>query len=94
MYDAICGAVKALYGKSMDFYLCPSHKRNVVDVRNMAMSIYRAETDCSLSQMEIVFHRHHATILYGISQVNALRETLKTYDSEYKNLYQKFTELL
>ena len=43
--DALDNAVQEVFGNNLEHFFCPSHKREICDVRMIAIKIFRDETD-------------------------------------------------
>ncbi|MCF8033858.1 MAG: chromosomal replication initiator protein DnaA [Desulfarculaceae bacterium] len=61
--------VASVYGMTPAVLTGKSRKKSVVTPRNMAMCLSRRHTDASYKSIGQVFNRDHATVMYGVDQI-------------------------
>ncbi len=61
--------VANVYGMEIKLLTGKSRKKAVVQPRNMAMCLCRRHTDASYAAIGQVFNRDHATVMYGVDQI-------------------------
>ena len=85
----------------MDIYHCPtevifskSRIRDVVEVRQMCLYIFRQETGYSFNEVGDTFHKNHSTVIHSCRQVEALRSCDRQFRLAYEELENKIKEYL
>lgn len=61
--------VATVYGMELKLLTGKSRKKAVVRPRNLAMCLCRRHTDASFAAIGQVFNRDHATVMYGVDQI-------------------------
>ncbi len=67
--EKIRDLVASVYGLEPEVLTGKSRKKTVVRPRNMAMFLSRRHTDASYKTIGQVFNRDHATVMYGVDQI-------------------------
>ncbi|MCB2225721.1 MAG: chromosomal replication initiator protein DnaA [Desulfarculaceae bacterium] len=67
--EKIRDLVASVYGLTVAVLTGKSRKKAVVTPRNLAMFLSRRHTDASYKAIGEVFHRDHATVMYGVDQI-------------------------
>lgn len=67
--ERIRDLVASVYGLTPEVLTGKSRKKAVVSPRNLAMYLSRRHTDASYKAIGQVFHRDHATVMYGVDQI-------------------------
>ncbi len=74
----------------IDLILMKSRKREIVDLRQKAMSLAKTFTGASLATIgSVIGNMDHATVLHACRTVNDLIDTDKSYKGDYINMYIK-----
>ena len=92
--DALDKAVQEVFGNNLEHFFVPSRKREICDVRKIALKIFRDETDYPYQVIGRTFGKHHATIIYNIRWANNYIDTDKKFSHDYKLLLQTFQKFL
>ena len=82
--DALDKAVQEVFGNNLEHFFAPSHKREICDVRMIALKIFRDETAYSYQAIGRIFGKHHATIIHNIRVANNYIATDKNFADAYK----------
>ena len=82
LYD-VCKKVRISHNT-----LCNTTKtRDIVEARYIYFYRARKLTNASYERIGRLVNRDHSTVIYGIKQVDDVREIREKYDSLYKNDY-------
>ena len=74
-------------GVSFDIVSSPARSRNVVRARGIMSVALKTATNLSLSEIgRLMGDRNHATILYGINQINEARKTDLILNAEIQEM--------
>ena len=92
--DALDKAVQEVFGKYLEYFFCPSHKREVCDVRMMILKIFRDETGYPYQAIGRIFGKHHSTIIYDVRWVEEYIKTDKKLAHDYELLLKTFQKFL
>ena len=92
--DALDKAVQEVFGKNLEHVFVPSHKREICDVRTIALKIFRDETAYSYQAIGRIFGKHHSTIIYDVRWVEEYIKTDKKFAHDYELLLKTFQKLL
>ena len=92
--DALDKAVQEVFGNNLEHFFVKSRKREICDVRMIAIKIFRDETDYPYQAIGRIFGKHHATIIYNIRWANNYIDTDKKFSHDYKLLLQTFQKFL
>ena len=77
------------FGISIDRMLSGTHKRNIVDSRQMSMLLSRENTDMSLASIgDLHEGKDHATVIHACKTIKSLIDT----NSNFRILYNKLSE--
>lgn len=91
---ALNSAIYEVYGHKLEYYLAKSRKREMVDVRHMAMYLYHEQTGFSLNEVGGIFGKHHSSVLFAYNNVENLRRNNKMYAKDFKTLKETFKKYL
>lgn len=94
VFDALNKAVEKVYGHDLNHYMQRCRQREFVEVRQMAMYLYRQETGFSLHEIGKIFGKHHATIIFAIKQVEGLRSVDVAFSRDFSILQETFKKYL
>lgn len=79
----VCKIIRDYFSLPKDFHITKNRKREFVTPRQIAYKILTDNTSMKLQKIADYFNQNHATILYGLKNINGLidtdRETLKDY---------------
>ena len=92
--DALDKAVQEVFGNNLEYFFCPSHKREICDVRMMTLKIFRDETAYSYQAIGRAFGKHHATIIHNVKWANNYIGTDKKFAHDYELLLKTFQKFL
>ena len=92
--DALDKAVQEVFGNNLEHFFCPSHKREICDVRMMTLKIFRDETNYPYQEIGRTFGKHHATIIHNIKWANTYIEVDKKFAHDYELLSKTFQKFL
>ena len=92
--DALDKAVQEVFGYNLEHFFCPSHKREICDVRMMTLKIFRDETDYPYQAIGRIFGKHHATIIHNVRWANNYIGTDKKFAHDYELLLKTFQKFL
>ena len=92
--DALDKAVHEVFGSNLEHFFCPSHKREICDVRTIALKIFRDETAYSYQVIGRIFGKHHSTIIYDVRWVEEYIKTDKKIAHDYELLLKTFQKFL
>ena len=92
--DALDKAVQEVFGNNLEHFFCPSHKREICDVRMMTLKIFREHTDYPYQEIGRTFGKHHATIIHNIKWANTYIEVDKKFAHDYELLTKTFQKFL
>ena len=92
--DALDKAVQEVFGNNLEHFFVPSRKREICDVRMIALKIFRDETAYSYQAIGRIFGKHHATIIHNIRWANNYIATDKKFAHDYKLLQKTFQKFL
>ena len=92
--DALDKAVQEVFGYNLEHFFCPSHKRELCDVRMMTLKIFRDETDYSYQAIGRIFGKHHATIIHKVRWASNYIGTDKKFAHDYELLNKTFQKFL
>lgn len=84
--QALNSAVIEVFGHPLEYYDTPSRKRELVEVRQMTMDIYRDITGYSLREVGEIFGRNHSTVAYACKQCDDLFQTDRAFARDYNIL--------
>lgn len=91
---ALSRAVEEIYQVPFETFMGRSRRRNIADVRDMAIYLYHKETGQTACAMGRIFSKNHSTILHIYKQVEALRRSSRQFRADFANLEKKFTNYL
>ena len=92
--DALDKAMQEVFGNNLEYFFCPSHKREICDVRTIALKIFRDETAYSYQAIGRIFGKHHSTIIYNIRVASNYIATDKKFAHDYELLLKTFQKFL
>ena len=92
--DALDKAVQEVFGNNLEYFFCQSHKREICDVRMIAIKIFRDETDSPYQAIGRTFGKHHSTIIYNIRVASDYIATDKKFAHDYELLLKTFLKFL
>lgn len=92
--DALDKAVQEVFGNNLEHFFCPSHKREICDVRMMTLKIFRDETYYPYQEIGRTFGKHHSTIIHSIKWANNYIGTDKKFAHDYELLSKTFQKFL
>lgn len=92
--DALDKAVHEVFGNNLEHFFCPSHKREICDVRMMTLKIFREQTDYPYQEIGRTFGKHHSTIIHNIKWANTYIEVDKKFAHDYELLSKTFQKFL
>ena len=92
--DALDKAVQEVFGNNLEHFFCPSHKREICDVRMMTLKIFRDETAYPYQEIGRTFGKHHATIIHNIKWANNYIAVDKKFAHDYELLTKTFQKFL
>lgn len=81
--------VASVYGLDLKLLIGKSRKKAVVRPRNLAMCLCRRHTDASFAAIGQVFNREHATVMYGVDQIERKLESEPKLAAELSFLEQR-----
>ncbi|WP_338603080.1 chromosomal replication initiator protein DnaA [Desulfoferula mesophila] len=81
--------VATVYGMESKLLTGKSRKKAVVRPRNLAMCLCRRHTDASFAAIGQVFNRNHATVMYGVDQIERKLEIEPKLAAELAFLEQR-----
>lgn len=91
--DNIIRAVSICTGISYDDMKSTKRKREIVEARQMAMSVIRKETTVHFHQIAKLFKRDHSTVIYGINTMSDLIETSAVHRTMLTAIERTYQEL-
>lgn len=94
VFEALNKAVKEVYGHDLNHYMQRCRQREFVEVRQMAMYLYRKVTGFSLHEIGKIFGKHHATIIWAIRHVKDLRSVDVAFSKDFNTLQETFKKYL
>ena len=77
-----------------EHFLVKSRKREICDVRMIALKIFRDETDYPYQAIGRIFGKHHATIIHNIRWAGEYIKTDKKFAHDYELLLKTFQKFL
>ena len=92
--DALDKAVQEVFGNNLEYFLVPSRKREICDVRMIALKIFRDETDYPYQVIGRIFGKHHATVIHNVRWANNYIATDKKFAHDYELLLKTFQKSL
>ena len=92
--DALDKAVHEVFGNNLEHFFCPSHKREICDVRMIALKIFRDETEYPDQAIGRTFGKHHSTIIYNIRWAEEYIKTDKKFSHDYELTLKTFQKFL
>ena len=92
--DALDKAVQEVFGNNLEHFFVPSRKREICDVRMIALKIFRDETEYSYQQIGRFLGKHHTTIIHNIKCANNYIGTDKKFSHDYNLLFRTFKKFL
>ena len=92
--DALDKAVQEVFGNNLEHFFAPSRKREICDVRKIALKIFRDETDYPYQVIGRMFGKHHATIIHNVRWAEEYIKTDKKFAHDYKLLLKTFQKFL
>ena len=92
--DALDKAVQEVFGNNLEHFLVKSRKREICDVRMIALKIFRDETDYPYQAIGRIFGKHHSTIIHKIQWANNYIATDKKFAHDYELLLKTFQKFL
>ncbi|MBU2519455.1 MAG: chromosomal replication initiator protein DnaA [Proteobacteria bacterium] len=81
--------VASVYGLDLKLLTGKSRKKAVVRPRNLAMCLCRRHTDASFAAIGQVFNREHATVMYGVDQIERKLQSEPKLAAELSFLEQR-----
>ena len=90
VFEALNKAVAEVYGNDLNHYMERCRQREYVEVRQMAIYLYRKETGFSLQEIGRIFGKHHATIIWAIKQTEALKSVDVAFSRDFATLEATF----
>ena len=92
--DALDKAVQEVFGNNLEHFFVPSHKREICDVRMIALKIFRDEPDYPYQANGRMFGKHHATVIHNVRWAEEYIKTDKKFAHDYKLLQKTFQKFL
>ena len=92
--DALDKAVQEVFGNNLEHFFVPSRKREICDVRMIALKIFRDETAYSYQAIGRTFGKHHSTIIHNIRVASDYIATDKKFAHDYELLLKTFQKFL
>ena len=92
--DALDKAVQEVFGNNLEHFFCPSRKREICDVRMIALKIFRDETDYPYQAIGRIFGKHHATVIHNVRWAEEYIKTDKKFAHDYELLLKTFQKFL
>ena len=92
--DALDKAVQEVFGNNLEHFFVPSRKRELCDVRMIALKIFRDETDYPYQAIGRIFGKHHATIIHNIRWAGEYIKMDKKFSHDYELLLKTFQKFL
>ncbi len=87
--EQIRDLVASVYGLEPQVLTGKSRKKSVVRPRNLAMCLARRHTDASYQAIGRVFNRDHATVMYGVDQIESRLDSEPKLAAELAFLEQR-----
>ena len=92
--DALDKAMQEVFGNNLEHFLVKSRKREICDVRMIALKIFRDETAYSYQAIGRMFGKHHATIIHNVRWAEEYIKTDKKFAHDYELLLKTFQKFL
>ena len=92
--DALDKAVQEVFGNNLERFFVPSRKREICDVRKIALKIFRDETDYPYQVIGRIFGKNHSTIIHNIRWAEEYIKTDKKFAHDYELLLKTFLKCL
>ena len=92
--DALDKAMQEVFGNNLEYFFARSRKREICDVRTIALKIFRDETAYSYQAIGRIFGKNHATIIHNIRVASNYIATDKKFSHDYKLLQKTFQKFL
>ena len=75
--DALDKAMQEVFGNNLEHFFVKSRKREICDVRMIALKIFRDETVYPYQAIGMTFGKHHATNIHNVRWANKYINTDK-----------------
>ena len=92
--DVLDKAVQEVFGNNLEHFFVLSRKREICDVRMIALKIFRDETAYSYQAIGRTFGMHHSTIIHNVRWAEEYIKTDKKIAHDYKLLLKTFQKFL
>ena len=92
--DALDKAMQEVFGNNLEHFLVKSRKREICDVRMIALKIFRDETDYPYQAIGRIFGKHHATVIHNVRWAEEYIKTDKKFAHDYVLLLKTFQKFL
>lgn len=92
--DALDKAMQEVFGNNLEHFFVKSRKREICDVRMIALKIFRDETDYPYQAIGRMFGKHHATVIHNVRWAEEYIKTDKKFAHDYELLLKTFQKFL